>query len=164
MSSDLQVNWSWIVKFFENGRKRASYTFATVNSDGLPHVAPYASLVLNDNCSGFYSDVFPNQTSHNLLKNQRICILAINMSRWYFFKGLFVGRFDHWPGIRLYGVVDKSRKATDKELERWMKRVRPFKRLKGYSLLWGNVQTVRDIHFTHFEPVHLGPMTQHLTK
>jgi uncharacterized protein len=80
----------------------------------------------------------------------------------YWLKGLFHGRFDHWPGIRLYGTVDKSRPAGPGEVERWQQRVKRFKPFKGYDLIWKGVDTVRDIRFTHYEPVRVGPMTRHL--
>ena len=37
-----------------------------------------------------------------------------------------------------------------------------FKRLKGYKILWQDVDVVRDVSFTHYEPVGAGGMTRHL--
>jgi uncharacterized protein len=163
MQPDLQAHWPWIVRNFGRGMEKSIfYTFGTVNADGSPHLAPYASLVLNDDCTGYYSDVFPNHMSRNLAADRRVCVMAVNGGMWYWLKGLFRGRFDHWPGIRLYGTVDKSRPAEPGEVDRWRVRVRRFKRLKGYDLLWKGVDTVRDIRFTHFEPVRVGAMTRHL--
>lgn len=163
MQPDLQAHWPWIVRHFEKGLKRSIfYTFATVNADGSPHLAPYASLVLNDDCTGYYSDVFPNRMSRNLADDARVCIMAVDCGMWYWLKGLVLGRFDHWPGIRLYGTVDKSREARPGEVERWMVRVRRFKPFKGYNLMWKGIHTVRDIRFTRYEPVRVGPMTRHL--
>jgi len=165
MSADLHSNWPWIVRLCEQGLvKIGFYAFATVDPDGRPHMAPYASLVLNDDCSGYYCDVFPNRMSHNLAENQNICIMALNFGLWYWLKGLFLGRFDRWPGIRLFGTVGKIRKAKPGEVERFLVRVKRFKRLKGYDLLWKNIQTVRDVHFTRFEPIRVGVMTRHLVK
>ena len=67
-----------------------------------------------------------------------------------------------WPGVRLYGTVGPNRKAKPAELDCWRKRVKRYKGLKGYDLLWKDIQTVRDIQFDRFEPVRLGPMTRHL--
>jgi hypothetical protein len=75
---------------------------------------------------------------------------------------LFLGRFDHWPGIRLYGTAGKIRRAEPGEVEKFRVRVKRFKLLKGYNLLWKNIHNVRDIHFTHFQPIRLGTMTRHL--
>ncbi len=163
MSSDLEANWHWIAKLFQKSLLTTRfYTFATVNPDGSAHVAPYASLVLNDDCTGYYSDVFPNQMTRNLKTDQRISILAVNFSFFYWLKGLFCGRFDNWPAVRLYGTVGRRRKAAPGEIDRWRKRLKPYKCFKGYDLLWKDIESVRDIRFTHFEPVHLGPMTRQL--
>jgi uncharacterized protein len=163
MQSDLQAEWPRIVRHFEKTLKRSIfYTFATVNADGTPHLAPYASLVLNDDCTGYYSDVFPNHMSRNLAKGGHVCIMAVDCGMGYWFQGLLRGRFDHWPGIRLYGTVDKTRPARPGEVERWLVRVRRFKRFKGYNLIWKGIHTVRDICFTHYEPVRVGAMTRHL--
>ena len=163
MSTDLRSNWPKIVRLCEQGLvKTGYYAFATVDPDGKPHMAPYGSLVLKDDCIGYYCDVFSNRMSRNLNQNQNICIMALNFGLWYFLKGLFLGRFDRWPGVRLFGTVGKIRKAEPGEVEKFLVRVRRFKRLKGYDLLWKNIHTVRDIHFTRFEPIRLGVMTRHL--
>ena len=163
MTARLETHWPWIVQFFKKSLARNGfYTFATADLEGRPHMAPYASLVLNGDCTGFYSDVLPRRMASNLKKNQRICIMAVNIGTWYMLKGLFRGRFDRWPGIRLYGTVGQNRLASPQELDRWLIRVKRFKRFKGYDLLWKDIRTVRDIHFTDFEPLHLGPMTHHL--
>jgi uncharacterized protein len=164
MTAELKTNWPWIVRFFEKSLSRNFYTFATADPEGQPHMAPYASLVFNDDCTGCYSDAFPRHMAGNLKKNQRICIMAVNCGTWYMLKGLFRGRFDRWPGIRLYGIAGQNRKALPGEVDRWRIRVKRFKLLKGYDLLWKDIRTVRDIHFTYFEPVQLGPMTRHLNQ
>ena len=66
-NGDLIQNWPMIKSHFRHTLQSSQfYTFATVNPDGSPHMAPYASLVLNDDCTGYYSDAFPNQMSRNL--------------------------------------------------------------------------------------------------
>jgi uncharacterized protein len=161
MSNDLIRNWPKIVDHFEKSRQSSRFfTFATINPDGTPHMAPYASLVLKDDCTGYYSDVFPNRMSRNLKADPRICISSVRMGFGLWLKALFTGRFDGWPGIRLYGKVEPSRKATAEEIDGWRHRVKQYKWMKGYKLLWADVRTVRDVRFEHFEPVQLGPMTQ----
>jgi hypothetical protein len=163
MSTEIKTNWPWIVRFFKKSlSSHHFYTFATVDPDGRPHIAPYASLVFNDDCTGYYSDVFPQRMARNLKKDERVCIMAVDFGAWYTLKGLFRGRFDRWPGIRLYGTVGPNRRALPEELDRWLVRVKRFKKFKGYDLIWKDIRTVRDIYFTDFEPVHLGPMTRHL--
>ncbi len=163
MSSDLQTNWPWIIQRFKKGISSTRFfSFSTVNADGSAHVAPYASLVLNANCTGYYSDAFPNQMSRNLARDPRVCIMAVDTGTGYWLKSLFKGRFDNWPGVRLYGTVGKSRKARAGEIERWLKRVKQFKWFKGYDLIWKDLHTVRDIAFDRFEPVYCGRMTSGL--
>lgn len=162
-NGDLIQNWPMIKSHFRHTLQSSQfYTFATVNPDGSPHMAPYASLVLNDDCTGYYSDAFPNQMSRNLKADPRVCIVAVRMGFGLWFKAIFRGRFSGWPGIRLYGTVGPSRKGTAEEIDRWRSRMKRFKRMKGYKLLWADISTVRDIQFQQFEPVHLGPMTRHL--
>lgn len=164
MSSSLEANWPWITAFFKKSILTSRfYTFATVNPDGSAHAAPYASLVLNPDCTGYYSDCYPNLMSQNLIADPRICILAVHLGFRQWLKALILGRFDGWPGIRLYGTVGPNRQAAPGEIERWRKRVKRYKGLKGYDLLWKNIHTVRDIHFERFEPVRLGAMTRHLS-
>ena len=160
MSSELKANWQKIKDHFNKSINSSRfYTFASINPDGTPHMAPYASLVLNDDCTGYYSDVFPNQMSRNLKADPRICISAVRMGFGLWFKALFTGKFVGWPGVRLYGTVGPSRKATLEEIERWRCRVKQYKWMKGYKILWADICTVRDVQFERFEPVRLGPMT-----
>jgi uncharacterized protein len=163
MTSDIRSDWPWITNLFQQGIVTTGfYSFATVNDDGSAHVTPIASLVLGDDCSGYFSDVFPASMAQNLKRDQRVCIMAVRMGFWYWLRALISGRFEGWPGVRLYGTVGERRKSRPGEVERWRKRVRRFKHLKGYKLLWKNVDIVRDITFTHYEPVRAGAMTRHL--
>lgn len=163
MSSELMKNWPSIVRFFEKSLKRNHFvTFTSIGPDGGPHAAPYGSLFLNADGTGYYMDCFPNQFSKNIKKDGRICILVVQRGFWCMIKAFWIGRFDEWPGIRLYGTVDKARKPRPREIDRWQKKVRRYKWFKGYDLLWKNINVVRDIHFSHYEPVHLGAMTTHL--
>lgn len=163
MTSDLKADWPWIVQHFRKSLLSSRfYSFATVNPDGSAHVAPIGSLVLNDDGSGYFSDVFPGSMAKNLKADQRICIMAVRMGFWYWLKALVSGRFEGWPGIRLYGTAGERRKARPGEIQRWRKRVNHFKPLKGYKLLWKDADVVRDVIFTRYEPVRLGVMTRHL--
>lgn len=163
MTTDLNAEWPRIVRHFEKSILSSRfYTFATVNPDGSAHATPIASLVLNNDCSGYFSDVFQGKMMRNIKVDQRVCILAVRMGLWFWLKALTRGRYDAWPGIRLYGSVGEHRTARPGEIERWRKRVNRFKRFKGYTMLWKYVDRVRDIRFTHFEPISMGAMTSHL--
>lgn len=161
MSPELTSSWPQVKRFFAKSIQSSHfYTFATVNRDGSPHLAPYASLILNDDCTGYYSDVFPDKTSRNLKADPRICISAVRMDFRLWFTGLLSGKFANCFGIRLYGTVGPSRKADSLEIDRWRCRVKRYKWMKGYNPLWGNVRTVRDIQFDRFEPLQMGRMSQ----
>ena len=163
MTSDLKANWPRIVRHFEKSILTSRfYTFAIVNPDGSAHATPIASLVLNDDCSGYFSDVFHGKMMENIKVDQRVCILAVRMGFGFWLKAIARGRYDAWPGIRLYGTVGPSRQARPGEIDRWRKRVNRFKRFKGYTLLWKYVDRVRDIQFTHYEPLRMGAMTHQL--
>jgi len=163
MTTDLKADWPQIVRHFEKSILTSRfYTFATVNPDGSAHATPIASLVLNKNYSGYFSDVFKGRMIENIKADQRVCVLAVRMGLGFWLKALVRGRYDAWPGIRLYGTVGESRQARPGEIDRWRKRVARFKRLKGYTLLWKYVDQVRDIQFTHYEPLQMGAMTHQL--
>jgi hypothetical protein len=160
MSDELKHNWNKIVEYFEKSlQSNRFYTFATTNPDGSPHMAPYASLILNDDCAGYYSEVFPNQMNRNLKRDPRICISAVHMGMGTWLKALLTGKFQAWPGVRLYGTVAPPRKGTLEEIERWRCRVKKYRWTKGYKLLWGGIPPVREIRFDRFEPIQLGRMT-----
>lgn len=164
MRKDLSADWSWIVHRFEKSLKTTRFcTFASVNPDGTAHLAPIASLVLNDDCSGYYSEVYPGVMAANFKADPRVCVMVVCMGFGYWLKGLLTGRFDQWPALRLYGTVaPRSRQARPGEIERWRKHLKPYKRLKGYDLLWKRITTVREITFDRFDPVRLGTMTRHI--
>jgi hypothetical protein len=160
---EINDHWNTIRRVFRDGFKSSShYAVATVNEDCTRHVTPIGSLVLRKNLSGFFCNEFPSRMSKNLKTNQRVCVLAVNASRWFWLKSLIRGRFTIPPGVRLMGTVGEKRKGTEEELAMWLKKVHFAKRLKGYNLLWKNMQHVRDIHFDAFEPVRLGAMTRGL--
>jgi hypothetical protein len=159
----IQAHWPELVRLVNQGLKTNFYvSMATLNPDGTPHIAPIGSLMLNENCQGYFWEEFPRNTPRNLERNQAICIMAINNGKWFWLKSLFLGSFKTWPGIRLYGTAGPKRKGTPEELARWRNRVKPAKATKGYKLLWEQGQWVRDVYFDRFEPVRTGRMTQNI--
>jgi len=144
-------------------RSSLHYAFASNNADGTPHVSPIGSLLLReDEPTGFYFELFTKQLPHNLEQQPHVCILAVNSSKWFWLRALFLGRFPSPPAVRLRGAVGARRQATPAEIARWRKRVGWTRWLKGYPMLWGNLRFVRDIQFQSIEPVRLGAMTQGL--
>ncbi len=160
---ELEKDWNEIRKVFEEGLKTSHhYAVATVNPDGSPHVTPIGSLMLDDDCKGVYCEEFPKNMPRNLAHDQRVCVMALNNGLLFWLKSLFTGRFKKPVGVRLMGVAGKRREATPEESARWMKRVRPFRGLKGHDLLWKNLKHVREIHFDSCEPIRMGKMTRGL--
>jgi len=157
-------NWEQIRNFWGNVSHATASpnmpycVFATVNEDGSPRVAPYSSLILNENRSGFYFDVFSEHLSRNLERDQRICVLLLKNEKWFWVKAVLFGRFDHAPGIRLMGTVGKKREATLQEINAFKRPLRKLKIFKGYQPLWGTMKHGREIYFESFETVKCGKM------
>ena len=135
-----------------------------MNEDGYPHVTPIGALFLRDNKTGFYFDEFPIKMSNNLEHNQKVCILAVNSDPSFWQNSLVNGKFVSPPSVRLMGIIEAKREATEEEVAMWQKHVEFFRETKGYQIMWKNMRTVRDIQFDSFEPVLLGNMTRDLWK
>ncbi len=157
-----EQNWENIKRFFgDSSHVSASpvvpyCAFATVNKDGSPRVAPYTSLILGEYKQGIYFDQLSQQMSCNLEHDQRICILLVKRSAWFFIKSILLGRYDHPPGIRLSGRVGNKRKATNQEINAYRKPIRFLKVFKGFKSSWGVMKHVREIHFDSYEKVECG--------
>jgi len=155
--------WALIRRLFDDAvASSLHYSIATVNPDGTPHVTPIGSLILTKENKGFYFEVFSNQLPRNLQTNQRICVLAVNSNPLFWLTSLFLGKFSAPPAIRLIGYAGERREATDHERRLMHKRIGRFKSLKGYKVLWGKLEHVRELHFEAAEPILLGKMTQAL--
>ena len=160
---DLEQNWDQVRDLFRASfRSSFHYAIATVGRGGEPHVTPIGSLVLGEPGRGFYFEQFTRQLPANLLTDQRVCVLAVNSSRWFWLRSLFGGRFARPPAVRLYGTAGELRPATTGEIERWQRRVRPVRWSRGHALIWRDMRKVRDIRFDRIEPVRIGAMTRDL--
>ena len=138
------------------------YALASVNDDCSPHLTPIGALFLREDKTGFYFDVYSVTMSDNLDKNQRVCVLAVNSDRSYWGKSFITGKCETPPSVRLMGSVGEKREATAEEVAQWENHVAFARGMRGYELLWGNMQFVRDIYFDSFEPVNMGEMTEGL--
>jgi hypothetical protein len=158
---DIHAYWPELVTLVNQGLKTNHYvSLATLNPDGTPHITPIGSLMLKEDCQGYFWEEFPQNLPRNLKRSEAVCIMAVNGSKRFWLKSLITGSFKTWPGIRLYGTAGPKRKGTPEELARWRNRVRWAKPLKGYKLLWEQGQWVRDLYFDRFEPVLAGRMSQ----
>lgn len=148
--------WQTIRRVFRDGFA-AGFHFAvsTVDEDGFPHVTPIGSMVLGEVGRGFYTESFAQGLGRRLERDPRVCVMALNSSRWELLKTLWRGEADRPYGVRLFGVAGARREATDAELERFARRVRRLRFLRGHGLLWGNARLVRDVRFHAFEPVRI---------
>ncbi|MCP4575649.1 MAG: pyridoxamine 5'-phosphate oxidase family protein [Deltaproteobacteria bacterium] len=161
-----QQHWDKTRKLFGDGTHATASpalpycAFATVDEDGSPRAAPYTSLILNDKMRGFYFDEFSRNTSVNLDRDQKVCVLIVKSSRLFWFKTLVLGRFDHPPGIRLMGRVAEKREATEQELNAFKKPLRSLRFFKGYKPIWGFMKHGREIDFHSFELVKCGSIKE----
>ncbi len=132
---------------------------ATLNPDGSPRISPIGSLILGEVGKAIYFEEFPVVMRRNLDRDERISVLAVAGGFWFWLKALYQGRFDAPPGLRLIGRAGGRRMATEEEIRQWQKRIRVFRKFKGYKLLWKDMRHVREVTFDAVEPLRLGPMT-----
>lgn len=162
---DVQRHWQTIRKVVNRALKSHRFcSVATVGPDGFPHVAPIGSLMLGEAGTAVYFEQFVKSTRANLERDERICVLAVAGGFGSWLKALFWGRFDEPSGVRLIGRAGARRRATDREMKQWLARIRPFRGLKGYNLLWKDMRYVREVTFETFEPLRLGAMGRGLWK
>lgn len=158
-----QIDWAMARKIFQRAlRTSLHYAMATVGEDGRPHLTPIGSVLLNDHGRGIFFDIFSSQLSQNLDRDPRVCVMAVDSGKGFWLASLARGRFTAPPALRLTATAGRRRPATPTEQQRWLRRVRPVRRLKGHQLLWRNLTHVRDLTFHTALPVHLGAMTKHL--
>ena len=158
---DIKENWRLIKRHFNVSFKTSlSVSIASVDNENKPTVTPIGTLFLNSNQTGFYFEKFPKKIQENVKTNKNICVLAVNSSKWFWFKSLFIGKFKTNPAIKLYGQLGELRKATDKEISRLNKRMKATNGLNGNTYLWKKMVYVRDIKFSEVETINLGKMTE----
>lgn len=159
--TNLEKNWPAIRTLVQDASRSSFHcAFSTVDADGSPHITPIGSLILRDDCTGYYFEEYTRRMPVHFAHNRRVCILAVHSGFAFFLKSLIRGRFSRYPGVRLYGQAGERRPATDEEIATWQKRVRMARGTKGYELLWKNLRMVRDIRFDSFDPVTAGEMTR----
>jgi uncharacterized protein len=126
---------------------------ASVGPDGAPNVTPIGTVFLRDDGTGYFFDQYSSQLARNLANNPRVCVMAVNVSRWFWLRSFLLGRFTSPPGLRLDGMAGPLRPASPQELQAIAERVRPTRWLKGSRLLWSDFTQVRDLDFHAFRPV-----------
>jgi len=160
---DLHENWKEVKAVFRDSFKSSfHYAIATVSENGEPHVTPIGSLILGKPGKGFYFEKFTRNLPQNIGRNGRVCVLAVNSSRWFWARSLFRGGFGMPPAVRLHGVAKELRPATEREAALWQKRVSVARFTKGHEFMWREMSMVREIDFYRIEPIHIGRMTKGL--
>ncbi len=160
---DVDNNWNEVRRLFSRSfRSSFHYAVATTAGNGEPHVTPIGSLILTRQGQGFYFEKYATQLSKNIQHNNRVCVLAVDSSKWFWLKSLVRGRFGALPAVRLYGVAKAPRPASEREKALWQKRVNSARFTRGHKLMWSDMDMVRDIEFDRIEPVCLGKMTRAL--
>lgn len=155
--------WNDIKAQFEAAwQSSLHFSVATVDSNGNPHVTPIGSLILRDDCTGYYFEEFPVRLPENLKNSPRVAILALNSDLTFWMESLTDGTFKTYPGMRLMGKSIGSREATSEEIAAWQQKVSFAEGLKGHAILWKDMKMIREIQFDEFKPVYCGEMTAHL--
>lgn len=134
------------------------FAVASLGEDGAPHVTPIGSLMLTEPGRGFWFEEYASGLARRLARDQRVCVMALNTSRWELLRALWRGEARRPYGVRLHGVVGERRRATPDELARFLRRVRLLRPLRGHRLLWSRMRTVREVRFHALEPVRLPPL------
>jgi uncharacterized protein len=109
-----------------------------------------------------YFEEHTRKLRQNVQADPRVCLLLVNSKRWLWLRALYRGRFESPPGMRLTGVASARRPATQVELTAYQARVKPFRRLRGYDLIWKDLSHVRDITLTGLAPILYPTMTDGL--
>ncbi len=153
------ADWE-IIRGIFGGAFASSFHFAvgSLGEDGSPNLTPIGSLVLGDVGRGFYFDGYAAGLGRRVERDSRVCVMAVDASRWRMIQALWRGEARRPYGVRLHGTVGERRPATAAELERFQRRVRPLRFLRGHALLWGHLRTVRDVRFHAFEPVRIASL------
>ena len=157
---DLVRDWKTIRKQFNRSFKQNLHVpIASIDGDSNPTITPIGSLFLNQDQNGFYFEKFPNTLPKYAKINPNICAIAVNTSKWFWFKAILSGKFKSNPAIKLYGILGERRKATQQEINRLNRRMKSTKGMRGNVYLWSNMEYIREIVFTKVEPIKLGKMT-----
>lgn len=158
---DIIENWDSIKSHFRRTFSSSlHFSIATVDDNNQPNVSPIGTVFLNKDQTGFYFEKFT--TSLPSVSNKNVCILAVNSSKRFWVRSLFNGRFETYPGIKLYGQLGTRRKATVSEMRALKRRVRFTRRLKGHKILWNDMNTIREVNFTSCQKLKIGSMTKEL--
>jgi uncharacterized protein len=154
-------NWPQIRRVFTRSfQSSLHFSMATVTAEGLPHVTPVGSLLLRAPGHAIYFEEFTQRMPMNFGGNPNVCVLAVRSGLLFWLWSALRGEFRSPPAIRLHGKVGAARPATEDELRQWHRRVGKLRGTRGYQMMWANMRTVRDVHFTRADAIQIGAMTR----
>lgn len=144
MTIDLN-DWNKIKQVFTAAQRANMHAnIASVSIDGIPNITPIGTVFLNDDGTGFLFDTFSELLADNLKHNNHVCISAVNSGKIFWLSSLIKGKFQHYPGVRLYAKLSELRPATDEEILRVNTRIQTLKWTKGSQLIWSDFTHVRE--------------------
>jgi hypothetical protein len=151
----LQATWPEI---YELSKHTLFGAFATVTSEGAPHVTPIGSIVLHRSEPRGYYPKFTANLRRRLDEGGRFELLFVDtrVTRWL--PALVRGCFAQLVAARLSGFALPRREATEEEARRWRERVRPVSWTRGYELLWKEMRFVQELRFDGIAPIRFGGM------
>ncbi|NLI93348.1 MAG: pyridoxamine 5'-phosphate oxidase family protein [Peptococcaceae bacterium] len=114
--------WVKIMGYYAEALKTSMHcSIATVDANGKPNVSPIGSLILKDDFSGFFFDIFAGTLSKNIDLNNNVCILFVNTGKLFWMKSLYKNRFGKPSGLKLIGTAGDKREAAEEEIESFRK-------------------------------------------
>ena len=135
-------------------------SLSIISKEGHPHTSPIGSVYLQNEENGYFIEMFTK--SYGDQAGNKACIMAVNTSLIFWLKSLFSGKFATPPATRLLVTINERRKISEKERAHFQKKVKPFRKLKGYKHMWSSGQYVRTFTVDKVIPVSIGKMTRHL--
>jgi len=160
---ELLQDWQKIRHHFKKSiASNLHVAIASVNANNEPNVTSIGTFFLNKDQTGYYFEKFTTSLPDTAKRNKNICILGVNSKRWFWLTSLLKGRFDNYPGLKLYGRLGSRRKATPTELNKFRRQIHPLRFFKGYTYLWADMVWVREIEFYKVEKINAGEMTKNL--
>lgn len=160
---ELKKDWKLITSVVESAISSSKHcSIASVDAEGNPHITPIGFFFLREDGTGYYFEQYSKRLPKNYLSNENICVMAVNTATPFWLKSLLRGKFESFPGVRLYGKVGEARQANVVEIAALKRRVGMARFLNGAQQIWSGLETVRDIDFYAVEPVKYPKMMQHL--